>query len=123
MNLEHTPPGQAHQVLNETSPDNIVWDTVITQSEIEAHLLTFNREAFRAASESPCGHGVIHDALTFTSISPESEAMLNGIIPPDWYGDNDLLREFLASFQIPDSVLAADPIPTKVSGEDITRAL
>jgi hypothetical protein len=121
VNLEHTPPGQAHQVLNETSPDNIVWDTVITQSEIEAHLLTFNREAFRAASESPCGHGVIHDALTFTSISPESEAMLNGIIPPDWYGDNDLLREFLASFQIPDSVLAADPIPTKVSGEDITR--
>ena len=36
-------------------------------------MLTCNREALRAAAESPCGHGVIHDALTFASLSPESE--------------------------------------------------
>ena len=70
-----------------------MWDIVITQSEIEAHLFTFNREAFRGAAESPCGHGVIHDALTFTSISEASEDLLKGIIPEDWQSDNLLFRE------------------------------
>jgi hypothetical protein len=116
---DHTLPSQVTQLLQDTPSDNLVWDTIITQQEIETHLLTFNREAFRAAAESPCGHGVIHDAITFTSLSPASTDLLNGIIPTEWYGDNDLLREFLASFQIPESVLAADPIPTTVTGDDI----
>ena len=114
-----TPPDRVHQLLQTTPSENLLWDTVLTQSDIEAHLLTFNREAFRAAAESPCGHGVIHDALSFTSLSPESEDLLKGIIPTEWHGDNTLLREFLASFQIPDTVLAAPPISTAVSCEDI----
>ena len=115
----HTSPADVTQLLQDTPPENLVWDTIITQPEIEAHLLTFNRDAFRAASESPCGHGIIHDALTFTSLSQESVDLLNGIIPPEWYGDNDLLREFLASFQIPNSVLDIEPINTVATGEDI----
>ena len=51
-----TPPEQVANILQTSPAENMVWDTVITQSEIEAHLLTFNREAFRAAAESPCGH-------------------------------------------------------------------
>ena len=54
-------------------------------------------------------------------MSQESEELLAGIIPEEWTKDNDLLREFLASFQIPDSVLAADPIPTEISEDDITK--
>ena len=116
---EPTTPDQVTNILKTLPADSLMWDTVITQSEIEAHLLTFNREAFRAAAESPCGHGVIHDALTFTSISAASEDLLKGIIPTDWHGDNMLLRDFLASFKIPDTVLDADPISTEVTCEDI----
>ncbi|KAI2509680.1 hypothetical protein MHU86_4800 [Fragilaria crotonensis] len=57
--------------------------------------------------------GIIHDALTFTSLSDEAEQVLRGSIPKEWYGDRTLLREFLASFQIPDSVLEGKPINLK----------
>jgi hypothetical protein len=87
-----TQPDRVHQILQTTPSENLIWDTVLTQSDIEAQLLTFNREAFRAAAASPCGHGVIHDALSFTSLSPESEDLLKGIVPPEWHGDNSLLR-------------------------------
>ncbi|KAI2505051.1 hypothetical protein MHU86_9407 [Fragilaria crotonensis] len=116
-----TPPGQVHNLLQHSCPDNLIWDTVITREDIEAHLLSFNREAFRAAAESPCGHGLIHDALTFTSLSPESEALLQGEIPEEWYGDRDLLREFLASFQIPGSVLESGPISCDITAADIVK--
>ena len=116
-----TPPDNVHQVLKHTSPDNLIWDTIIDKQDIESHLLQYNREAFRAAAESPCGHGLIHDALTFTSLSPDAAALLQGELPAEWSGDNDLLREFLASFQIPDTILSADPIPTDISEADITR--
>ena len=119
--LGATTPDRVTDLLKNTPPENLIWDTVITQSEIEAHLLTFNREAFRAAAESPCGHGVIHDALTFTSISDASVDLLKGIIPDAWYGDNLLLREFLASFKFPDTVLDIDPISTTVTCEDIVH--
>ena len=118
---EPTSPDKVAQVLNETPPENLLWDTVISQQDIEAHLLHFNRDAFRAAAESPCGHGVIHDALTFSSLSPESEELLKGIVPPEWHGDQTLLKEFLGAFRIPDTVLAVDPISTEITGEDITR--
>jgi len=96
---------------------------VLSRQDIEAHLLSFNKEAFRAAAESPCGHGVIHDALQFTSLSPEAEDLLNGIIPSTWHGDNKLLKEFLASFKIPDTVLAAGPITISISQSDITKGI
>lgn len=115
-----TKPGEVHNLLN-TASENIIWDTVITRNQIEEHLVHFNKEAFRAAATSPCGHGVIHDALTFTSLSSEAEALLYGEVPPEWYGNNTLLREFLASFQIPETVLSRDCIPTSVSEDDITK--
>ena len=80
-------PDEVAKVLENTAPDNMIWDTVFEWSEIEAHLLTYNREAFRAAAESPCGKGVLHDALTFTSLSQESEELLAGIIPEEWTKD------------------------------------
>ena len=47
------------------------------------------------------GHGIIHDALTFTSLSSDAEDLLAGIVPPEWHGSDNYLREFLASFTIP----------------------
>ncbi|KAI2491599.1 hypothetical protein MHU86_22971 [Fragilaria crotonensis] len=73
-----TQPGDVHTVLEETSPADIMWDTIISREEIEAHLVKFNRDAFRAAASSPCGNGTIHDALTFTSLSPAAEDLLRG---------------------------------------------
>ena len=78
-----TPPGEVHSVLASNLPKNLIWDTVISQDEIENRLLQFNRASFRAAAESPCGHGVIHDALTFSSLSPAAEEMLKGSVPEE----------------------------------------
>ena len=114
-------PDQVHQVIRNTSPEHILWDTIIDKKDIEAHLLSFNREAFRAAAESPCGHGLIHDALTFSSLSPEAADLLHGALPPEWPKDNALLGEFLASFQIPDSVQSMEPISTELSDDDIAK--
>jgi hypothetical protein len=61
----------------------------------------YNRDSFRAASESPCGHGIIHDALTYTSLSPAAAALLRNEIPSDWPRDDSQLTAFLASFAIP----------------------
>ena len=119
-NTAITEPGQVHQIL-QADPEQLVWDTIVTKEDIEAHILSFNREAFRAAAESPCGSGVIHDALTFTSLSEAAERCLHGEIPEDWYGDRQLLREFLASFQIPNSVLEHRPIKLDISNGDILK--
>ena len=107
---DSTPSKQVHRVLDQTDNDQLVWDTIINKEDIEVHLLSFNREAFRVAADSPCGSGVIHDALTFTSLSEEAEACLKVELPPSWCEDRQLLCEFLASFQIPSSVLHAGPI-------------
>ncbi|KAI2510294.1 hypothetical protein MHU86_4172 [Fragilaria crotonensis] len=100
-----------------------MWDTIISREEIEAHLVKFNRDAFRAAASSPCGNGTIHDALTFTSLSPAAEDLLRGIVPSSWHGDDMLLKEFLASFTIPNSVQDADPIPITISSEDFKKGI
>jgi hypothetical protein len=121
MSDEPTTPGKVHDVLQQYHPDQLVWDTIISRADIEAHLLQFNREAFRAAAESPCGSGVIHDALTFTSLSDEAEACLRGEIPHHWHGDDNLLREFLSSFQIPNSVMEAGPINLEITNSDIVK--
>ena len=69
---------------------------------------------------SPCGHGVIHNALTFSSLSsPESEALPAGTIPDDWCGGNNYLWEYLASFVIPPHVKSHDNIPTGILEADI----
>ena len=98
------------------------WETVIEQSEVERHLLNFNHASFRAASTSPCGHGVIMDALTFSSMSPAGQQFLQGIIPPEWYGDNQLLKEFLSSFFYPPHHgRPIAEISTKITEEDVKK--
>ena len=78
-----TQPGEVHDILK-IPPENLIWDTIITRSEIEEHLVQFNWEAFRAAAEPPCGHGVIlHATPTFSSLSPAAEALLCGIVHPE----------------------------------------
>ncbi len=102
-----------------TELGEIPWETVFNRDEFESHILQYNRELFRAAAESPCGHGIIHDALTFTSLSPQSEALLSGIIPDNWFGTDNNLREFLASFTIPMHVKTHGDIPTGISSDDV----
>jgi hypothetical protein len=83
------------------------------------------------------------DALTFNTASTAGRQFLAGVIPPEWYHDQALLREFLTSFftpstfkppplyQLPslkttfDSVLAAGrnghPHPPQADTLDITK--
>ena len=108
-----------YQTLQEISPEDLVWETIVDRDQIEKHLLTYNRDSFRAAAESPCGHGPIYDAISFSSLSKPAEELLYGEVPEDWYGDNVRLKEFLASFAIPKEVQDAPEIPTSISPEDV----
>jgi hypothetical protein len=110
---------EIYQLLQTSDPDDLVWETVINREDLERHLLTYNRCSFRAASESPCGHGVIHDALTFSSLSPTSLKLLHGEIPNNWGGDDAALQEFLASFAIPECVRRTPPIEFEISEDNV----
>ncbi len=114
-------PENYQDFLSHTSEDDIVWDSLLDQSAIDKNLLRLNRQHFRAAAASPCGHGTIHDQLTFTSLSPVAKALLEGTIPPDWYGNDELLREFLTSFIIPDSTKHLPPIDTSIANSDVHK--
>ena len=105
--------------LAETTEEDIIWDTLLDKQSINTNLLRYNRNSFRAAAVSPCGHGKIHDHLTFNSLSLEAAELLSGTIPADWYGDDELLREFLTSFAIPESVKATAPIPTDITNDQV----
>jgi hypothetical protein len=100
---------------------DIVWETVLDQHTIENCLLRYNRQSFWAAATSPCGHGVIYDALTFTSLTPEAKELLEGYIPPEWHGNDTLLREFLSQFITPDHIRARPPIKTTMTSDDIIK--
>ena len=113
--------GSTYQYLQETPPSEVEWESVFHQADIEQHIAQYNRDSFRAASDSPCGHGIIHDALTYTSLSLESDALLRGEIPTQWHGSDNALREFLASFEIPTHVSERDPISTVLSESDVLR--
>jgi hypothetical protein len=78
---------------------------------MERHLLSYNREAFREASESPCGKGIIFDALTFTSLSEAALDVLNGV------------DEFLASFCVPKGVKSKEEIATIITTEDVIKGI
>ena len=39
--------------------------------------------------------------LLLQAYHQEAEELLHGIVPPEWYGNDTLLKEFLASFEIP----------------------
>jgi hypothetical protein len=103
----------------ESQHDSMLWETIVHRQELERHILNYNRESFHAAASSPCGHGVIYDALTFASLSPASEQLLRGGIPPDWNVDDIQFREFLASFAIPQHVRDQPPIQTQITADDV----
>jgi hypothetical protein len=93
-----------YRTLQEQSANDLIWDTVVDRQDIERHIASYNRDSFRAASESSYGHGIIHDALTYTSLSPAAATLLQNEIPSDWPRDDSHLTEFLASFAIPHRV-------------------
>ena len=96
------PPTNFQEFLATTDNTEIQWDSLLDQRSIDADLLRFKRNHFRAAEASPCCHGLIHNKLTYSSLSPAAKHLLQKNIPQDWYGEDDLLREFLTSFAIPD---------------------
>jgi hypothetical protein len=97
------------------------WESVIDRTAVEQYLLTYNRSSFRAAAASPCGNGSVLNDLTFSTLSPAGVDLLDGKFPPQWYGQDNLLREFLASFTSPPSVRKGNPIPTSVTEDDVKR--
>ena len=102
-----------------THQDTMMWETIVERPELERHILNFNRESFQAAASSPCGHGIIYDALTFTSLSPASEQLLRGEIPPEWNVDDVQLRELLPSFAIPEHLRDQPPFRTAITEEEV----
>ncbi|KAI2500343.1 hypothetical protein MHU86_14151 [Fragilaria crotonensis] len=118
---DNAPTIGTYHLLQTADPSELIWDTIFERDDIEQHLLHYNRESFRAAAESPCGHGLIHDAITFSSLSDDASELLSGTVPPEWYGDDDTLREFLASFAIPAKVKDRGDLSTEVSEDDICR--
>jgi hypothetical protein len=90
---------------------------------MEKYLLRYNHQSFRAAAESPCGHGLIHDAMSYSSLTSAGKELLQGKIPPEWHGNNNLLREFLASFAIPKNVKEAEAIKPEISVNDFVYGI
>jgi hypothetical protein len=114
-------PDQFQSYISTANPNDIVWDTILDQATIEDYLLKYNRQSFRAAAASPCGHGVIYDALSFTSLTPAAKDFLSGVFPMEWYGKDKILREFLMSFMIPSHIQYRPHIRTSVTEEDVQR--
>jgi hypothetical protein len=52
-------PEEFQEFISQSNSNDIIWDTVLDQESIEHILLQYNRKSFRAASKSPCGHGLI----------------------------------------------------------------
>ena len=94
------------------------WEHVTDAGAMERHLLDYNREHFRKAAVSPCGHGVIHDALTYSGLSDAGDSILRGEIPPEWNVEDGLLRSFLASFAIPENLKGKRDIKSTITAED-----
>ena len=111
----------AYHILQRADPSEILWETVIDRKQMEAHLLKYNRDSFRAASESPLGHDLLYDAITFSGLSMASDQILEGMTPCEWSNDDQALREFLASFTIPQSVHDAGQITTAISHDDVLK--
>jgi hypothetical protein len=115
-----TNPTEVHQHFNTHTPDNLTWDTITNKADIEKnYLLTYNWEAFGAASESICGHGTIYSTITYCSLlSPAADEELQGSSkPPKWHTGDPLIQEIFASFAIPDTATDRCDIPTEISIE------
>ncbi|KAI2492798.1 hypothetical protein MHU86_21758 [Fragilaria crotonensis] len=106
-------------VLAQASQEDIIWEKV-DRTAIEAQILKYNSTAFRTATESPCGHGIIHNELTFTSLSSSAQhLLLSGYVPPEWHKGDTQLEAFFSSFAVPDHVRAHDEISSEISSSDI----
>jgi hypothetical protein len=116
-------PDEFQDYISKTSSNDIIWDTVLDQRSIETYLLRYNQQSFRAAATSPCGHGIIYNALSFTSLTQEATQFLHGILPPEWYGNDLLLKEFLLAFMIPQHIRDRPPIKTTLSEDDILQGI
>ncbi|KAI2505456.1 hypothetical protein MHU86_8979 [Fragilaria crotonensis] len=112
-------PQNFQHFLSSTDPEDIIWDTILDKDTI-SNLLRYNRNSFRAAAASPCGHGIIHSGLSFNSLSKDSAALLYGTIPPHWHGQDDILREFLTSFALPDVVKENKAISININEDDVS---
>jgi hypothetical protein len=112
---------ETYDYLATTLEDNVRWETILDREKMEQHLLEYNRNSFRAAATTPCGHGLLLDALTFTATSPAAQDFTNGIIPSEWHGDNLLLWEFLVSFFAPPEVNQTHTLSTTITTEDVTK--
>ena len=111
----------AYHLLQNTDPNDLIWETVVDRDEMEQHLLKYNRESFRAAAESPLGQGLVYDAITFSGLSVSADEILSGKAPPEWSDDDLAMREFLASFAIPQSVRETGEIPCEITNDDVVR--
>jgi hypothetical protein len=106
--------------LATTLEGEVRWETILDREKMEQHLLEYNRNSFRGPATTPCGHGRILDAVTFTAVSPAARDFTNGIIPSEWHGDN--LREFLVSFFAPLEVNQTHTLFTMITTEDVTKS-
>ena len=99
---EKDPDLTPRQVLDSgVDEEALSWEHATDAGAMERHLRDYNREHFRKAADSPCGHSVIHDALTYSGLSEASDSILRGEILSEWNIEDGLLRSFLASFAIP----------------------
>ena len=112
---------EPYQLLQDTDPDDLIWETVVEKEEMERHLLQYNRESFRAASASPFGNGALYDAITFSGLSIPADQILSGKSPPEWSQDDQAMSEFLASFTLPQSVSDKPAIPSDITQDDVLR--
>ena len=87
-----------YDYLINTPETDVRWETILDREEIERYLLAYNQRSFRAAAASPCGHGVVLDQITFTTMSNAATEFMEGLVPPEWHEDNSMLKEFLHSF-------------------------
>jgi DNA-binding transcriptional MerR regulator len=116
-------PEQFQDFISCTPAESIEWETEIDRDKVEEYLLQYNKQSFRAAAESPCGHGTIYNAITFNSLSHQAKEFLYGKLPKEWHNDDHLLQELLRSFQIPDKVKQMRHIKTSMSAEDIAKGI
>lgn len=65
---------------------------------------------------------MVHEELTFTSLSPAASAFLWGSLPDHWNVTGEpSLTTFLASFAISENVLQAPPISTDITTVNVTK--
>jgi len=111
-------PDMTPAALLENPPGDLIWERVMEKESMEKELMEYNRYSFRKAASSPCGHGTIHDALTFAAISDEADKILHGIVDEKLLSQDsqpDLLREFLKSFAIPSELKDHPPISSVIT--------